>query len=264
MFCSSCGNKNRDGIKFCGYCGTAIAADATPIQNSVVVEPESTPALTENVAPPPTPQPQPATSLSQAKSEKKAATGVGRKLAYLAGSLFATLVVIGVLVNLLKMNESTPDVTAPTKLAALTHAEPTSLSATQVAIAEQSQPSAESKSEAPPSAVDAESQTETVEQEGICNGIDTDTMIGLRECLDKKYTSTDKDLNDVYKQIMAGLDAGRKATLKTEQIAWIKEKEAKCEEAAKEFEGGAQESVSKLDCFVSMTEKRLSYLKSYK
>jgi uncharacterized protein YecT (DUF1311 family) len=63
---------------------------------------------------------------------------------------------------------------------------------------------------------------------------------------------------------MSRLDASRKAALKKEQVAWIKEKESKCAKAGKEAEGGSLEAVMIKDCFVQETEQRLTYLKSFK
>jgi uncharacterized protein YecT (DUF1311 family) len=62
---------------------------------------------------------------------------------------------------------------------------------------------------------------------------------------------------------MASLDESRKAALKKEQVAWVKEKESKCPKAGKEVEGGTLETVMINDCYVQMTEKRVEYLKNF-
>ena len=110
----------------------------------------------------------------------------------------------------------------------------------------------------------AQPQTNTVEQTGLCKGLDLAVTAEQLECLNRKFTEADKQLNIVYRQVMAGLEESRKSALKKEQIAWIKEKETKCAQAGKDFEGGTMEPVAIADCKVQMTETRLAYLKNYK
>ena len=107
-------------------------------------------------------------------------------------------------------------------------------------------------------------QSSSVEQSNICKGLDLSITSEQIECLDRKYTTADKELNNIYKQIMSRLDAVRKAALKKEQVAWIKGKESKCAKAGKEAEGGSLEAVMIKDCFVQETEQRLTYLKNFK
>lgn len=107
-------------------------------------------------------------------------------------------------------------------------------------------------------------QSSSVEQSGICKGLDLSITAEQIECLDRKYTTADKELNNIYKQTMSKLEASRKSALKKEQIAWIKEKETKCAKAGKEMEGGTLETVMIKDCFVQMTEQRIAYLKTFK
>lgn len=107
------------------------------------------------------------------------------------------------------------------------------------------------------------SVSNSVEQAGPCKGLDLANPSTQLECLDRKYSTADKQLNDVYKQLAAGLDESRKAALKKEQITWIKDKEAKCPQAGKE-KGGTLEPVAIAECKVQMTDQRLSYLRNYK
>lgn len=115
---------------------------------------------------------------------------------------------------------------------------------------------------APPPA--SENQTSSVEKEGLCKGLDLAVTSEQMECLERKYAVADKELNNIYKQKMSSLDESRKAALKKEQVAWIKEKESKCDKAGKEMEGGTGEMVMIKDCYVQMTEKRVAYLKNFK
>lgn len=104
-------------------------------------------------------------------------------------------------------------------------------------------------------------QSDTVEQEGVCAGLDLAVTTEQLECLGRKYDIADKELNGVYKRLMATLDDTRKATLKKEQQAWIKQKESTCRQAGKEVAGGTMETVMINDCYVQETEKRVAYLK---
>ncbi len=118
---------------------------------------------------------------------------------------------------------------------------------------------------APPAAPAVQqNQSSSVEQSDICKGLDLSITSEQIECLDRKYTTADKELNNIYKQTMSRLDASRKSAMKKEQIAWIKEKESKCAKAGKEAEGGSLETVMIKDCFVQETEQRLTYLKNFK
>jgi uncharacterized protein YecT (DUF1311 family) len=104
----------------------------------------------------------------------------------------------------------------------------------------------------------------SVEQTGVCKGLNMEDTNDQVECLNRKFSQADLQLNDSYKQLMAGFDGTRKAELKKEQITWIKLKEAKCAQAGKEVEGGTMELVVIADCKVQETEQRLAYLKNYK
>lgn len=113
-------------------------------------------------------------------------------------------------------------------------------------------------------AVNEESEAPIAEKsEDVCSGIDQSNSFGMSECGSKKYEIADGELNRVYKQLMSSLGQDKKVAIKKEQIQWIKEKESKCSEAGKEFEGGTMEPIMIQDCQVKMTEERLAYLKSY-
>lgn len=107
-------------------------------------------------------------------------------------------------------------------------------------------------------------QSDAIEQSGICKGLNLSVTPDQIECAQRDFENFDKQLNNTYKQLMATLDPSRKAILKKEQIAWIKEKELKCDEQESEFEGGQLGRVLGMNCIVHMTEQRLAYLKNYK
>jgi uncharacterized protein YecT (DUF1311 family) len=107
-------------------------------------------------------------------------------------------------------------------------------------------------------------QSDAIEQTGICKGLNLSVTPEQIECEQRQLENFDKQLNDTYKQLMATLDPSRKAILKKEEIAWIKEKELKCAQEDEEAGGAQLGHVMAMYCLVHMTEQRLTYLKNYK
>lgn len=92
---------------------------------------------------------------------------------------------------------------------------------------------------------------------------DAQTTAETNECVTKKFEDADKELNMAYKDVMARLDEKKKANLKNEQRTWIKQKETKCKEEAKEVEGGTIWTSVYYGCLTEMTKQRTQQLKSY-
>lgn len=109
----------------------------------------------------------------------------------------------------------------------------------------------------------AQADQSTVEQGGICKGLDMAVTADQYECQSRKFSKADGELNATYKELMASLEEARRPALKREQIAWIKEKESKCAKAGKEAEGGSMEGILINDCKIAMTEERVEYLHAY-
>lgn len=105
------------------------------------------------------------------------------------------------------------------------------------------------------------SQQMTSKASDPCAGAETTAEIN--ECATKKFEDADRELNIAYKEIMAKLDEKKKANLKNEQRAWIKQKETKCKEEAKEVEGGTMWTSVYYGCLTEMTKQRAQQLKSY-
>ena len=70
------------------------------------------------------------------------------------------------------------------------------------------------------------------------------------------YEAWDKELNKVYKLLMEKLPADRKEKLKKDQRAWVKIKEEKANEAAKEADGGTLAGVLHSGTAASLTKDR--------
>jgi uncharacterized protein YecT (DUF1311 family) len=104
----------------------------------------------------------------------------------------------------------------------------------------------------------------TVEQSGVCKGLDLAITMDQSECVSRRFTAADDRLNEEYKRVMASLSPDRQALLKSSQRAWIKDKETSCAAAGKEAEGGTLEPILIADCQVRMTEQRNTYLANYR
>lgn len=86
------------------------------------------------------------------------------------------------------------------------------------------------------------------------------------QCANFEFETADKELNVIYKSVKASLSDERKAALKKEQIAWIKEKEKFCEGAADRalsMSSRFREAASNF-CLADVTRKRTEYLKSFR
>ena len=71
------------------------------------------------------------------------------------------------------------------------------------------------------------------------------------------YEAWDKELNKVYKLLMEKLPADRKEKLKKDQRAWVKIKEEKANEAAKEADGGTLAGVLYSGTATGLTKDRV-------
>lgn len=119
----------------------------------------------------------------------------------------------------------------------------------------------EEKTSSAPNKEQETSQQLAAKTEDPC--ANAETTAEINECAEKKFADADKELNIVYKEIMARLDGKKKASLKNEQRAWIKKKETKCKEEAKEVEGGTIWTSVYVGCLTEITKQRTQELKSY-
>jgi uncharacterized protein YecT (DUF1311 family) len=73
-------------------------------------------------------------------------------------------------------------------------------------------------------------------------------------CLNKIYAQTDADLNQAYKELSEALPEADKNTLKSRQIAWIKQRNATC---SRKMDDGFYVN---LGCATKTTKERLEVL----
>jgi uncharacterized protein YecT (DUF1311 family) len=73
--------------------------------------------------------------------------------------------------------------------------------------------------------------------------------------------AADKELNAVYKKVLAGLDDEGKALLKTSQRAWIAYRDAEAKFAADEMRGGSAAPLLYSGALASLTKERVKRLR---
>ena len=74
-------------------------------------------------------------------------------------------------------------------------------------------------------------------------------------CAGNLFSQTDKTLNQVFGELRKQLTPDQQATLKQSQLAWIKDRDAKC---SREDSSGY---FVNLDCAVTMSQERVDFLK---
>ncbi len=74
-------------------------------------------------------------------------------------------------------------------------------------------------------------------------------------CAGNLFSQTDKSLNQTYSELRKQLTPDQQNTLKQGQLAWIKNRDAKCSR-----EEGEMYFVN-LDCAITMSQERLDFLK---
>lgn len=83
------------------------------------------------------------------------------------------------------------------------------------------------------------------------------------ECMNAETERQDVRLNKAYKDIMAGLSAGRKKQLQEAQRLWIKYRKANCD-FYYDPDGGSIARINANDCFLSATAARAKELEGFK
>ena len=90
------------------------------------------------------------------------------------------------------------------------------------------------------------------------------TTLEMNMCFGAERERQDARLNQAYVMVMRPLAAAKKATLRTLQRAWIKQRDVKCERAGNEFAGGTMSTGAVLGCLIDETIKRTLYLENYR
>ncbi|WP_341736552.1 lysozyme inhibitor LprI family protein [Microcoleus sp. CAWBG640] len=87
--------------------------------------------------------------------------------------------------------------------------------------------------------------------------------VEVRACIRLRYELADKQLNDVYKQLIAKLNGEEKALLAEAQLGWIKVRDNSCEFEVYRNRGGTGYRGFLNECLERSTKQRTAELEKY-
>jgi uncharacterized protein YecT (DUF1311 family) len=87
------------------------------------------------------------------------------------------------------------------------------------------------------------------------------TQLELNQCAGNAYKAADGELNQVYRKLVAMLDARDKDQLKVVQTAWLKYRAAHCEFVGDQYKGGSIRPMIYAFCLADVTKNRTTELK---
>ena len=86
---------------------------------------------------------------------------------------------------------------------------------------------------------------------------------GMMDCIGGETDRQGAELNRTYKAVMANLEPEEATALRQRQRNWIKLRDATCQEAAADEEGGTLGQVIFSQCILAETAKRVDFLRAY-
>ena len=91
------------------------------------------------------------------------------------------------------------------------------------------------------------------------------TQLQLNECAAASYAKSDKDLNKVYRDILARLKgpSETKTDFIAAQRAWLKYRDAQCRFEISGLEGGSVQPMIYSQCLDTLTQSRTKYLSQF-
>jgi uncharacterized protein YecT (DUF1311 family) len=87
------------------------------------------------------------------------------------------------------------------------------------------------------------------------------TQMEMTDCAAAELARADSVLNDVYRQVIAGMDSATVPLLRQAQRAWIGLRDADCEVENAEFEGGSIHPMLYAMCVAHQTRQRTAHLR---
>ncbi len=87
------------------------------------------------------------------------------------------------------------------------------------------------------------------------------SQLEMNQCAGNAYNAADGELNQVYRKLVALLDAEDKAQLKLVQTAWLKYRDAHCEFVGDQYKGGSIRPMIHAFCLADVTKNRTTELK---
>ena|SRR4028118_275642 len=89
------------------------------------------------------------------------------------------------------------------------------------------------------------------------------TTMDMRMCAGSEAQAADRQLNQVYQQLIGKLGGQQKERLTTAQLAWINFRDRTCAYEQGRFEGGTFAPVANASCLARVTQQRTKDLESY-
>ena len=87
--------------------------------------------------------------------------------------------------------------------------------------------------------------------------------VEVRACIRLRYELADKQLNDVYKELIAKLSKEEKALLSEAQLGWIQQRDKTCEFEVYQNRGGTGYQGFLNECLGRSTKQRTAELEKY-
>src|SRR5688572_7352263 len=87
------------------------------------------------------------------------------------------------------------------------------------------------------------------------------SQLEMNQCAGNAYKAADGELNQVYRKLVAMLDAEEKVQLKGVQTAWLKYRDAHCEFVGDQYKGGSIRPMIHAFCLADVTKNRTTELK---
>ena len=86
---------------------------------------------------------------------------------------------------------------------------------------------------------------------------DAKTQLDLNQCFARAWQKADAELNALYQSVKRKLDGPGLANLLEAQRTWIKYRDANCEGAAAQYEGGSIQPMIRSACLERVTRARV-------
>lgn len=107
----------------------------------------------------------------------------------------------------------------------------------------------------------ADSTVDAIAQRDPCDSATNQQQINA--CTQQKAQAADRQLNQTYKRLIAGLNQQQRASFDKSQFAWIKYKDATCAYEKSRFTGGSIAPSVYSMCLERVTRQRTADLENY-
>ena len=87
------------------------------------------------------------------------------------------------------------------------------------------------------------------------------SQLEMNQCAGNAYKAADGELNQVYRKLVAMLEAEEKVQLKVAQTSWLKYRDAHCDFVGDQYKGGSIRPMIHAFCLADVTRNRTTELK---